>query len=114
MKRSPLRRVSPKRAKDNVQRRLLVKDMLDRFPVCQARIPTVCSWDSCDLHEILTRGRGGSFLHAENILCLCRPCHTYITENPHWALENGFVVHANASLADMVAAKRARFMFHGF
>lgn len=34
-----------------------------------------------DMHEILTRGRGGDATDPENILCLCRTCHRWVTEH---------------------------------
>ena len=45
-----------------------------------------------DVHEILTRGRGGSIISEDNVLALCRTCHHFITNEPAWAKENGFVV----------------------
>lgn len=45
----------------------------------------------CEKHEILTRGRGGDPTDKENILCLCRECHAYITVNPEWAEAAGLI-----------------------
>lgn len=42
-----------------------------------------------DKHEVLSRGRGGSPVDPENILCLCRECHAFITTNPEWAEATG-------------------------
>lgn len=42
------------------------------------------------MHEILSRGRGGSPTDPENILCLCRGCHSFITTHPAWAEEKGW------------------------
>jgi hypothetical protein len=38
-----------------------------------------------DLHEVLSRGRGGDPTDPENILALCREHHHQITVNPEWA-----------------------------
>lgn len=50
-----------------------------------------------DVHEVATRGRtGGSagtaWLSVDAVVILCRVCHTFITDNPGWALENGWVI----------------------
>lgn len=42
-------------------------------------------------HEILTRARGGSPTDPDNILCLCRDCHKWITEHETAARELGLV-----------------------
>lgn len=42
-------------------------------------------------HEILTRGRGGSPTDPDNILCLCSPCHAWVTTHEHAARELGLV-----------------------
>lgn len=49
-----------------------------------------------DLHEVLTRGRGGDPTDKENILCLCRECHHFITVNPEWAEANGMMRNRSA------------------
>ena len=65
-----------------------------------------------DVHEILTRGRGGSIIDENNVLALCRTCHHFITNEPAWATENGFVVSWSISMeADRAAAERARHSF---
>lgn len=32
-----------------------------------------------DMHEVLTRARGGDPTDKNNILCLCRQCHQWVT-----------------------------------
>lgn len=108
MKRTPLSKVSKARAALNVKRRAFVKDILAERPECEAHIPRVCSHYACDVHEILTRARGGSILDPDNVLALCRDCHTFITVNPGFSQEHGFTVHAWATSADVIAAARAR------
>lgn len=44
-----------------------------------------------DMHEVLTRGRGGSPVDPDNILLLCRQCHQWVTEHEHAARELGLV-----------------------
>ena len=111
MKRSRLNPISKKRRTLNVKRRTFVADILKERPYCEARIRYVCSTASVDVHEILTRARGGSIIDPINALALCRPCHTFITENPAFSQEYGFTVHSFATSADLIAAERARIMY---
>lgn len=73
------------------ERRRLVEELISEHPVCEARL--VCDGHpSVDVHEILSRGRGGSILDRRNCLCLCRPCHSWITEHPEIAQRTGFAM----------------------
>jgi hypothetical protein len=62
-----------------------------------------CSRPGCtrladDLHEPLTRARGGSITDPGNAKPVCRPCHDEITFRPEselgWAYEAGLLVHS--------------------
>ena len=87
MKRSPIRRVSPKRAVLQRQRRKFVAKMLAEHPVC------IVSWDNCtvrtvDVHEAFRRGKGGAIVPGERadrqkqrFYTVCRNCHDQLT-NP--------------------------------
>lgn len=44
-----------------------------------------------DLHEVLTRARGGSPVVVDNILCVCRPCHTWIGTHEKDARQLGLI-----------------------
>lgn len=49
-----------------------------------------CQFPDCtevfsDMHEVLSRGRGGSPVDPENILLLCREHHHTVTVNPSMA-----------------------------
>jgi len=110
VKRSRINPVSAKRAKLNPIRASFRKRILEERMACEARIRG-CTMMPTDVHEIKTRARGGSIIDEHNVLALCRSCHVFITENPGWAVETGFVVHSWATEADMRAAQRARFKF---
>jgi len=115
MKRTRLKPVSAKRTAINAKRRKFRQEILTYRLMCEARIRG-CSMTPTDVHEILTRGRAGSteesLLDTENVLALCRNCHTFITENPTFAKEFGFVVSWSVTLeADLLSAKRARTEF---
>lgn len=44
-----------------------------------------------DMHERLTRGRGGDPTDPENIVCLCSPCHVWVTTHETAARALGLV-----------------------
>ena len=103
--------MSKKRASLNILRRSFVKKILNDRMMCEARIQG-CTYMPTDVHEILTRGRGGSIIDENNVLALCRTCHYFITNEPAWAKENGFVVSWSVNMeADLAAAERARHSF---
>lgn len=92
-----------------VERRSVVEEIMDRDGgVCQAALPGMCVGVASDVHEILTRARGGSILDLDNCLALCRPCHSWITDHPGWSKSHGFIVSSWASSAEFLAASRAR------
>lgn len=43
-----------------------------------------------DAHEVRSRARGGSVTDLDNIRLVCRPCHSWITEHPREAQEQGW------------------------
>lgn len=72
------------------KRRELVKRMLMDFPACER-----CdAARSTDVHEVVSRARGGSILDPNNLVALCRACHTFITENPEIAHDQGWSKHS--------------------
>jgi hypothetical protein len=87
--RTPIRAVSTKRARENRERAQL-RPLVVGGP-CAARLHG-CTGIATDLHEVLSRARGGSITDLSNIRGLCRPCHTYITEHPAWALAEGWLL----------------------
>ena len=69
------------------KRRNLVKKLLGDRPICQR-----CLSDrSHDIHELKSRSRGGSITEIDNLVALCRPCHTWVTQNPKEAHEQGWL-----------------------
>lgn len=111
MKRSPLKPRSDK-AKDTYRKERVpfVEKVLGERPLCEA-CPTCPAGrknsprNSTDVHEILTRGRSGgvkgkAWLDEDNVLALCRTCHTWITAHPKESLDLGFVRKWNKELDD--------------
>lgn len=69
------------------ERRKLVAELLKGDPLCQRCAQTYAT----DVHEVKTRARGGSITDKENLVVLCRFCHTWITQNPKLAKEQGWL-----------------------
>ena len=73
------------------KRRNLVKRLLAERPICQR-----CLSDrSQDIHELKSRSRGGKIVDdIDNLVALCRKCHTWVTQNPKQAHEQGWLKHS--------------------
>ena len=92
---------SVKKEKEYVERRKLVVRLLEEKPWCEA-CPVFAEHDekkmykrnqSSDLHELKRRSQGGSILDEDNIICVCRPCHTRIGNYPQLAFDLGLAKH---------------------
>jgi len=68
-------------------RRKIVAEMLSEIPVCQRCNKAA----SQDIHELKSRARGGSIIDRNNLVAVCRSCHTWITTNPKAAAESGWL-----------------------
>jgi hypothetical protein len=98
---TPLKRGAPpkKRSKKMEalyeKRRPFVKRILSERPYCEACVvfakhdgkATFIKRRSVDVHELVRRSQGGSILDDENVLAVCRPCHTRIGNNPQLAFD---------------------------
>ena len=98
MKRTPLRKVSKKRAKINRERQRLVEQELGERTSCEAGATiylntgvACCRARATELHEPLMRSRGGSSLDPENTIAICRGCHRWIHDHPETATELGLL-----------------------
>lgn len=65
-------------------RRRLVEALLAEFPTCQAGLAGLCRGRAVDVHERLSRARGGNILDPAqaHMITVCRPCHDWITTHP--------------------------------
>ena len=97
-RRTPLRHISPKRAKQQRLRQQMVRDELARRELCEAAAvirqaghQPRCHGLAVELHEPLTRARGGSILDPANTVAICRSCHDWIHVNPASATEIGLL-----------------------
>jgi hypothetical protein len=91
-RRTPIRRISRKRARENTERRAMLQARYPGITPCE--VP-YCNRVADDAHEPLTRARGGSITDPANVKAVCRPHHDEITfEEPEWAYRLGFLKHS--------------------
>jgi len=105
-RKTPLKPISDKRRKAAGARRTFVREQLSLRPYCEAGLKIgdyctqhhlnagSCSKYAVDIHEPLTRARGGSIVDPENSVSLCRICHDWIHNNPKAATELGLLKRA--------------------
>lgn len=83
MKRTPLRRVSKKRAAELVTYRSLKEYILKERPYCEMPSPTgavSCLGRSAQIHHM--KGRAGPLLNDVRWwMAVCASCHTYIEDH---------------------------------
>jgi hypothetical protein len=89
VKRSPLRKVSPKRAGENRQYALLRKVFLIEKPYCEV-FETCCTRKSTDVHHVNHR-EGKRLLDRRDWLSCCRACHEFLHQHPTYARKAGFL-----------------------
>ena len=69
----------------------------DGTVMCECGRPE-CNRRADDVHEILTRARGGSITDEANVVALSRACHDEITFRPEselqWAYDAGILKHS--------------------
>lgn len=88
-KRSTLRPVSKKRQAVNAHRAKVVAHIREFQDWCSRCLQTGIGLDA---HELRSRGQGGSLIDPENIILLCRGCHSYVTTHPREAAEQGWAI----------------------
>jgi 5-methylcytosine-specific restriction endonuclease McrA len=97
-----MRHRSNKKEAEYRLRRPLVEKLLEEKPYCEA-CPVFAEHDekatyvrqrSQDIHEIVRRSQGGSILDENNLLAVCRKCHTRIGNYPQLSFELGLAKHS--------------------
>ena len=98
-----MRHRSKKKEAEYRLRRPLVEKLLSENPMCKAcKIFAVhdgfgsvfIQRQSQDIHEIVRRSQGGSILDEDNLMAVCRPCHTRIGNHPQLAFDLGLAKHS--------------------
>jgi hypothetical protein len=105
-RRTRLRAQSDKRRKENRERREMANRLWpDGRPRC---VVPWCTRLADDLHEPLTRARGGSITSPENAEPLCRTDHDALEDEPQWAYDLELLVHSwdKRTAAQIAAARR--------
>lgn len=88
-----LRQRSKKTAKVYRDERIpLVVALLAEHPECQIQWDDDCTGHAVDVHELLSRGRGGSITDRANCVTGCRHCHDKVTQNPAEAETRGWLL----------------------
>lgn len=94
--------VSKRRRQVQRQRVEMVKTELAKRELCEAGTMIYhgghhnrCEGLSVELHEPLTRARGGSILEPANTVAVCRCCHDWIHNHPTAATELGLLRSAD-------------------
>lgn len=92
-RRTRLRQQSKRRQKENRERSAMADRLWPgRTPPC---IVPGCPRLADDLHEPVTRGRGGAIDDPDNSVPVCRPHHDELTfREPAWAYELELLVHS--------------------
>jgi 5-methylcytosine-specific restriction endonuclease McrA len=92
VKRTRLRPVSRKRQREAPARRRCIAAVRERSGgICEGRVPGVCTGTATDVHEVVSRARGGSVTDLANCVHLCRDCHRYAHEHPAIAATLGLL-----------------------
>ena len=89
--RTPIPRRSKKTAATYRKLRVpLVVEMLEAYPWCE-RCKT---GRASEVHELLSRARGGRITDPSNCVTLCHECHSWITTHPAQATADGWLRHS--------------------
>ena len=92
-----IRQRSKKTAKLYVLRRKFVKEFLEKHPWCQRCLVTPWTYAgqkvnrSTEVHEVVTRARGGDILDEDNCRALCSEDHQWVHAHPAQATAEGFL-----------------------
>lgn len=72
----PIKKVSTKRAKEQVEYGKLVAEQLREHPECQIKILDVCTKIATTNHHAAKRGK--NYLNKETFMSACLECHQYL------------------------------------
>lgn len=94
----PLSPPSAKRQAANVVRRELTRRKFEQSRGrCVLQVERVCAGRAHALHELKSRGRGGSIVEWDNTVPACNPCNGWVADNPTDARERKPLAFAFAS-----------------
>ena len=81
MKQTPLKPIGKRGRKTLNARRKMNQYLRDEWVECVAKLPGICTGRAVDNHELLPRSLGGSATDKDNIIPVCRMCHSWITDH---------------------------------
>lgn len=80
----------------------LVREILEERPWCERGLSVMTDLGevkrSTQVHEKLTRARGGDITDKANCVAVCRACHMWIHDHPAAATEEGWLEHRKADI----------------
>lgn len=95
-RRRPLKARSESRQEYEDELDAITPAVMDRAShVCEAQLDLVCTlWPEETPHHRKRRSQGGPNT-MENLLAVCRPCHTYIHSHVAWSYGHGLLIRRN-------------------
>lgn len=87
-------KVSPKRAKENQEYLKLRDEYLIAYPSCEVED---CHNRATSIHHMKGR-ENGLLLDVKYFLAVCQDCHTKITTDSNWAVNNGYSILRTAKI----------------
>lgn len=90
-RRTPMRKVSKKRAVQNREYSKLRKQFLEEHPFCEVALSKGMLFQSCDIHHIDKRN-GKRLLDTSKWMAVSRTGHDWIHANPKLARERGWLI----------------------
>ncbi|HEX7022621.1 MAG TPA: HNH endonuclease signature motif containing protein [Trueperaceae bacterium] len=107
LRRTPLRRYKPLRARTVLRRTKALKPgrphripqrVADEVTLRASGRCEICGRPGLEMHHRRRRAQGGKD-SPENLLLLCRECHDFIHHNPAWAYERGYLLRGYGEVA---------------
>jgi hypothetical protein len=90
---SPFQRIpkeSDKRKKEHTLYTVSRLQYLKDHPMCKMNIPFLCTSKATEIQHL--KGRGKYYLDTRFWMPACHACHTYATDHPAEAIENGWAL----------------------
>lgn len=101
-RRQQLRARALRRSRIMTKRRRLVAELLELYPSCTAQLDG-CDGRAVDVHEVVSRARGGDLLDERVCVTLCRRCHDVVPQLvPETAAALGLLFPSGTDPAQLV------------
>jgi hypothetical protein len=91
VKRTPIRRQSAGRRRQQAERRRLAGDTVR---CCVLRVPNVCTFYAEAWHELVGAGQSGSRTDPRNLAAACNRCNGFVEDQPEVAYRYGWKVRS--------------------